>query len=308
LLTEKANSYLRSGAYQWLNVYDGDIKTINQVLTDGVLEDYDVVHMNLCSADYNQIPRVSEALKNSDTKLVLGFDYGPHEYQRWFPHPETLRREITGADAYFYTEPHGIGFYEALVQKKVFIIPHPTDTKLLKKFKTDVEPINTVAIIFHADGAKVALPYLATQNLPKKHKTALLGYQEAKDTYSRFTMTMFHYAQTYTSYQMWIKFIKQARMALDTYDVPAYGRAQTDCAGLGTVCVGSGVVDAQKRLFPKLTTSPWDTRKKRSLLIKLIKNENFKQEQIDFARKEVEYYNLKNSKKRFDAMLDNIKK
>src|SRR3990167_5900504 len=121
LLKEMEDGFLRSGLYQWVDIFNGDIKQIGKI---DDWEKYDVVHMNLSGGDWHQVHKIKSQLKNSSTKLIVNNDYGLHEWQTVFRCPEQFAREIQEADAFFSTEPYSRDAMQILLGKKVHLIPH----------------------------------------------------------------------------------------------------------------------------------------------------------------------------------------
>jgi len=76
-------------------------------------------------------------------------------------------------------------------------------------------------------------------------------------------------------------------------------REQIACAVAGTPCVGSDRSHTQRRLFPKLACDIYDVDRMVVLGKQLYEDKDFYKEVVDYAWKEVAFYNMENTKKRF---------
>ena len=76
-------------------------------------------------------------------------------------------------------------------------------------------------------------------------------------------------------------------------------REQISCAVVGTPCVGSDRSHTQRRLFPKLACDIYDINRMVILGKHLYEDLDFYKEIVDYAWKEVHFYNMENTKKRF---------
>jgi len=300
---------MRTGLYQWLEVFDGDIKNISSLMKEDY-EKYDVVHLNLSGGDYCQVQKIREMIKDSSTKFVVSNDYGAHEFQTVFPHPDILVREIAGCDAYFATEPYSQNFFEQLLGKEVHLIPHPANIEWLKKLKSPHERQKCIGIVYHYDGNQTFAPYIATKDIvaEKGYRTAMLGYQLKMDKQYAATRTLFHDVQKHSNFFDFCQMMLQCEVIYEPYCVPSYGRATVDSAALGVPTVGSYTVDSMRRCFPKTCNNPFNLKEINKTIRKLLDNNAFYYEVQDLAQKQSEHYNHKNSKERYMTMLEGIKK
>lgn len=75
-------------------------------------------------------------------------------------------------------------------------------------------------------------------------------------------------------------------------------RHQISCAVAGTPCIGNHDSHTQKRLFPKLGCDIYDVGRMAEIFDELLEPENYNHV-AEYARREVQFYSLENTKRRF---------
>ena len=248
LLDEIAEGFPRSGLYNWLDIFKGDIRLFHDVED---WEKYDVIHLNASASDFHQVNRIRNELRDSSTKLVVSLDYGIHEWQTVHPIPDMLFRELNAADAVFGTEQSQVDAARIFLGDKVCKIPHPVSVKLLKEQGKTAEPEEYVSVLYHVDGNHTTLPWLATRNLDLK--VALIGYVAGKDPTHSTTMVLYDRYRNYTSYKKFLGYLGWSKIVYEPYFAVAWGRAIADIAGYGRPAVASSMVEASEVCFPQTT-------------------------------------------------------
>jgi len=115
----------RSGMYNWMFLFKGEMVPINEVSKD-YLEKFDVVQVNLSPVDQVLVPEVRRILgNNSSTLLIANNDYVCEAWGKWGTHPLYYHQVQEVADAVFGTEP----YQTSQLRDDAYCIPHPTWTR-----------------------------------------------------------------------------------------------------------------------------------------------------------------------------------
>lgn len=290
----------RTGLYQWINVFEGDIKYPSDIKD---YNQYDIVHINLSAQDFNLINTIKEKLDkdNTHTKIVANNDYTTELWQPSFEYPETMRRELQGADMLFGTEKYQVSTLSELTHRKVFVNPHPSDVRRLKAVANRKLMKDKIGVIYHRYDNFSYIPYFAVRN--HGLDTALLGFEPNADPKRHVTSTLYKEVAQGTNYQEFCNQMMECRILVEPFTLHSYGRSTVDAAALGIPVVGSDRVESMRRCYPYTICDPFDTTKMRELITKVLIDPEFEKLVIETAKKNVEYYNHENSKKRFlDAL------
>ena len=291
----------RTGLYQWINIFDGEIKRFGD-LEEDELEKYDVIHINLSAQDYHLPNLIRDKLgKGSSTKIVCNGDYTTELWQGSFDFPQTFKHLVKSADMVFGTEEYMVGAMEEVYGRKVHMFPHPCHVKRLKILRPDNKE-DFISTIWHRYDNMTLLPYLATRN--HGLKTQLIGYNGAQDKKSYATTTMYNRILGGTNFQEFCNQMMRSELLYEPFTLHSHGRATIDTAALGLPVVGSNRLQSMNKCYPYTAIDPYDITKSRELIQKIIKDDDFKQKVIDTARENVDYYNYKNSKERFVKALE----
>jgi len=292
---------LRTGLYSWIPVFDGDIKYFKEV-DPSEYEKYDVIHINLSGQDIHLLGEIRKVLgENSKTKLVANNDYTVELWQNSFDYFPTLKREINHADMIFGTEPNQVGTMETLLGRKVHLIPHPCFVKRLKtlrpKRKQDV-----ISVVSHRYDNYNMVPSIAVDNLG--YKTRLIGYDANSDKKKFVTSTCYNEILPGTNYMDFCEQLMESKVVVDPFTLTSVSRVGWDCAALGVPIVGSDRNYSTRVCFPKTTVSPYNMKDVRKMVKKLIDDETFRQEVIDYAKKAVDYVSYERSKEKYLKALE----
>jgi len=292
---------LRTGLYSWIPVLEGEIKLFKDV-DPSEYEKYDVIQVNLSAQDLHILGDVRKVLgENSKTKLVANNDFTLELWAGSFDFFSTVAREIQHADMIFGTEPNQVGFLEVLLGRKVHLITHPCFTKRLKtlrpKNKKDV-----ISVISHRYDNNNNVPSVAANNLGVR--TRLIGYDVNADNKKFVTTTCYNDVLPATNYMDFCDQLMESRVVIDPFTLTSQSRTGWDCAALGVPMVGSDRNYSVQKCFPQTMCSPHDIKKMRELVKKLLNDEKFRQEVIDYAKEAVEEVNYENSKLKYLRALE----
>jgi hypothetical protein len=288
---------LRTGSYQWLNVFKGKIYPAHEILPTLKDGDFDIIRVNMSAQDINLINTIREKIgNNSKTKLVVNNDYTTEMWQSAFQYPETMRRELAGADMLFGTEYYQCTTLKELTGRDVYEIPHPAYVKRLKvlspKKNTDF-----ISVVWHRYDKFSYIPYFAVRN--HNCQTRLIGFNPKEVNDYFVTEALYDDIAIGTNYLDFCDQSLESKLVYDPFTYHSYGRTTVDTAALGVPVVGSNRVESIRRCYPHTCVDPYDTTKARELIYRILNDNKFKELVIETAQKEVEYYGWEQSKKRY---------
>ena len=287
----------RSGMYNWIFALQGSIEGFWHAKEH--LEDFDVIQVNMSPKDMPIIPELNRLLKNSSTQLVLNNDYVCEYWGNFKIDPLQYEQMQRMGDMVFTTEPH----QASNMIDGTFTMPHPSNTDALKHLGTNQQS-NSLGYIFHWWAGKTQLPYMTMERAKKKfgfEKTTMFGYNKPYDEQSEWGNVLFDDIAPLMSFPQFAQYIQGQRLLYDPNPYHTYGRNGVELACWKKPIVGSNRVFSYNKLFPELTIDPYD------------RNDTFKKMELALgdvddimnrAYKDVEYFNYKNSVKRFKEALE----
>lgn len=292
----------RSGMYNWIFVFNGEIKPYDIVKNN--LEDYDVIQVNMAPSDQVIIPEIRRRLgNNSKTKLVINNDYVCEYWENWGQDPYYFDNIQRMGDMVFSTEPHQV----SNMIEGAFVIPHPTNTKYLKQLGTAVES-NSIGYIYHWWNPQTLLPWRLLEKVKKIHgidKSAVYGHtHRPEDSYAKMKGYLFDKYVGLIPFPEYAQLIQGERAVYDPNGFHTYGRNGVELACWRVPVVGSNRVLSYNKLFPNLVCDPYDAHGAMDLFDKIFTQPDRMKKELDFAYDEVEWFNYENSKKRFLDALD----
>jgi len=290
----------RSGMYNWLFVFGGDIKPFSE-LDKGVLENYDAVQINMSPVDMAMIPEIRKMLDGSSTKLVLNNDYVSEYWGKWGIDPFRYDQLQRMADMLFTTEKH----QASNMLDGTFVMPHPSNTEYLKHLGSDYQS-ESIGFLFHWWAGHTYLPS-RTLRLAKKLfglKSKMYGYWEKWDEMKQYKGAMFDTTLPLMRFPEFAQAIQGERLVYDPNPFHTYGRNGVELACWKRPVVGSNRVFSYNKLFPEFTVDPFDTKQTLEVMKKVLAGGERVDKIMDRAHKEVEYFNYDNSRKRFFDALD----
>ncbi len=284
----------RTGLYQWLNVFDGEVHYPRDVKN---YNDYDIVQVNLSAQDVHLVNTIREILgEESKTKLVANNDYTTEAWGNAFEYTPTLEREIRGADMLFGTEYFQTTALSELSGRECFIIPHPGDIKRLKSLPRKA-PQNIISTIWRRYDKHVYIPSLVTRN--HGLTTRLIGFDKAQGGKVYLTTTLFDVVLGGTNYFEFCDQLSESKVIYDPFTFHSYSRATIDTAALRVPVVASNRTQSGNLLYPHTCVDPYDVKSGRELIDRILKDEEFRKLVIDTAYEKCEHYNHLNSKERY---------
>ena len=287
----------RTGLYQWLNVFKGEIKYPRDVED---YNNYDIVQVNMSGQDSYLVGDIKEAITNDNTKIILNNDYTTEMWGNSFMFPSTLARDIKDADMIFGTEYYQATALSELCNRKCFIIPHPADVKRLKSIP-QVKPKDILTTVWRRYDNHYYIPHLVTRN--HGLTTQLVGYDDKVDPKTFLATTLYDYVLAGTNYFDFTDQLRESKIIYDPFTYHSYSRTTVDTAALGVPVVGSSRTQSMRVCYPFTSIDPYDVLSARKLIEKLNTDEDFYKLVKDTALQRVELYNHINSKERYLAAL-----
>jgi hypothetical protein len=293
---------LRTGLYSWISVFDGDVKRF-QDLEPSDYEKYDVIHVNMSAQDLHIPQTIRDHIgPNSKTKIVCNNDYTCELWGASFDAPLAWKHYYDAADMIFGTEPYQVGALEILLNRKVHLITHPCFVKRLKTLSVP-KVQNQIAVMAHRYDMNIVTPSIAVSNIPG-YKTVLIGYEQGADKRGYVTQCCYNTILSGTNYMDFCNQLMESKVVVDPFTLTSQSRTGWDCAAMGVPMVGSDRNHSARICFPKTSCDPFDIKKIRELTLKLLNDEAFRKEVIDYAKNAVEIVNYENSKANYLKALE----
>lgn len=287
---------LRTGLYSWIPVFDGQVKNYNEVSNEDI-KSADIVHINMSGQDVHLIGQVREIIGNdTKTKLVANNDYTVELWQPSFDYPSVLRRELQYTDMLFGTEPNQVGSLEMVTGRKVHLIVHPCFVKRLKTLRPKAK-LNVLSLVSHRYDNYNVFPSLSISGLG--YKTRIIGYDPNSDPKKFVTSTCYNETVNAENYFTFCEQLMESKVVVDPFTLTSQSRVGWDCAALGVPLVGSDRNYSVQKCFPYTAVPPFDIKKMREMVKKLLNDEKFREKVINYAREAVEYVSYENSKSKF---------
>lgn len=284
----------RTGLYQWLNVFKGEVRFPRDVLDYNA---YDIVQVNMSAQDLHLVGNIREQLgENSKTKLVLNNDYTTELWGKSFDYLPTMTRELQHPDMLYGTEYFQTTALSELSGRKCFVMPHPADVKRLKSL-APLPKKDIISAVWRRYDNHSYIPSLAIRN--HGLTTQLIGFDKKYDPRVYLTTTLYDYTFAGTNYFDFCDQLRESKIVYDPFTYHSYSRTTVDTAALGVAVVGSNRTQSMNICYPYTTVDPYDVKTARELIRKLIEDKEFYKKVVTTAFEKVEFYNHINSKERY---------
>ena len=287
----------RTGLYQWMNVFKGKIHRFQDAKPEDICK-HDIIQVNASRQDLNLIPRLRKIIddNNAKTKLVVNNDYTTELWFGSFDYPEEVGEAMRHAHMLFGTEYYMCTAVEEITGRKCYEIPHPCHVKRLKILPKEPKQ-EVIGILWHRYDNPVYIPWFMARN--HGLKTRLLGYTRDVDKKPYVAESMYNEILPGKNFPEFCRDMLRCRVLVEPFTLHSHGRCTLDTAALGIPVVGSDRVESVRRCYPHTTIDPYDIKKGRELINKLLTDDEFYDKVSSTAQKEVEYYNQENAKKRY---------
>ncbi len=303
------------GLYNWATVMGGDWLTLPEV--KGHVADYDVIMVCMTTWDLNQrlISRIKE--EHPNTIVMVTVDYAIELWNEAL-NAEWLESELGKADIIYAPEPAMQGFMGGMFPNRdIVLLSHPVDVDRLRPLHVPrIRRQDNILYMIHRYNnfwlsghvAQKHLLGLPTDVAKPRPRQPLYAVVASKDIAQQL-LQHFENIAIGGTYSQYIKWAANQMYAYDGYQmIHSTGRLQLDNAILGIPTVGSESVYNQKKLFPKLTTTPWNLKDQINLLQRLIDDRDFWEETVNEAWDNVQELNYANRKIALMEVIENVSK
>jgi hypothetical protein len=289
-----------SGMYNWIFAFKGEVNTYNSI--KGKLDNYDILQVNMSPLDFQTIIDIRAELtrtENTKTKLVINNDYVCECWSDWDIDPRFYDSIQRMGDMVFGTEPHQV----SNMINGTFCIPHPTNTKWIKRLGTDGHgESNSIGYIFHWWEGGTYLPYRTVEKVKDKYgikKSNVYGYKPQHDKMRKFVQLTWDNVMPLDEFPNYAERLMKDKIVYDPNPFHTYGRNGVEAACWGVPIVGSNRVFSYNKLFPEFACDPYDFKATMEKFDFIMNNPEEVKKIMARAYKEVEWFNYENSKKRF---------
>lgn len=309
-----SDNVLIAGFYSWhlaFNSYpgwSGEFQYLKSCF--GKLKNYDIIYA--CVAKPELEGRIFDFIRNeigynSKTIVVGAIDYALEIWDMPF-NVMQVKDQLSKCDFVFASEPALQSGLRALMNdKEIKLVPHPTNVDFLKTMRRpyNQRQFNIVSMIHRYDNNWKTQFITLLRTIEQKQKGQEMPDIEAillsGDQNSRIELLpFFGTVQLGAPYPQQMEYLSRQLLCVDSYHrLHTYGRTVADCAAIGLPLVGTYLQYLQDKLFPLLTTKPYDLYAQQDLIERLIKDKEFYQEIINYGYAHVEEFNFKNSVDRF---------
>lgn len=284
----------RTGLYQWLNVFNGEVKCPRDVLD---YSKYDIVQVNMSKQDIGLVTDIRDELgPDSKTKLVLNNDYTTEMWGNTFEQPNVVGRETHGADMIFGTEYYMCTAMTEMTGRTCYVIPHPADIRRLKSL-APVPVRNVISTIWRRYDKNSLIPSFVARN--HGLTTQLLGFDKNQEPRTWSVTPLYDYVFAGTNFFDFCDQLRESKVVYDPFTFHSYNRAMVDCAALGVPVVASDRTQSVNVCYPFTKVDPWDVKGAREMIDRLLTDEEFRQKVVNTARERSEFYNHENSCERY---------
>ena len=294
------------GFYQWLNVFDGQVFSADEIiplLKDG---EFDLIHVRLCQQNIDLISNIRKCIgDNSKTKIVASIDIPVKLLRKEFPKLKKLKGNIESADFVFATEYSISQAIEQLVSKKIYEIQHPADIARIKSLKSAVKG-KKITILLDKTNANYKLScHFFKLFYDLKPQIVIFGSSLKFKKIKKINGIEVVYAN---GDEELCKILSESEVVLAPAILKNYGKLIVYAAALGCFLIGNFNKDALRRCYP---SSTFDSKSLKNFLFQyswLIKDSELLEFISINAIDKVEYYNWSNMKKKYLDLLFNTTK
>lgn len=283
---------LKPGLYNWYRIFNGEVRYWKEVTKSEIdLEDYDIVHVNMSAIDFKLPSLIRKILpKSTSTLLIVNMDYAPEILGSKTFDIKVLLSSFKAADFIFAQTPFNKKFLEVFTKRRVYLIPHPVDTKALKQLVVKPEKrMNMIFACYHRYDSQRIIPAILASK--KGFVSLVLGVDD------KIPQDYFAAQGGYLAYEDYLEFLKMAKLGVEYYTMTSHGRFANECACLKIPLIGTDRVYNNIRYYPR-TTFPIDEIDKMIMVRdRLLSDEDFYDEVIGYAYERVESSNYENSRK-----------
>ena len=298
------DSLIKPGLYQWRQLFRGDVRLFSETPIEEY-ENYDIIHVNLCTNDIPIVYKVREILGNSSsTRLIMNIDYAVELWDKMFMDWKLFISSLRLPDLLFAVEPFQQQLLQIYTGKSIPLIPHPIDTKRLKEKRKEWDNRGDFILILYHRYDKMKMIPVTIASILKDYETIFIGLCDETDTEWRQMATMTPILGGMIDYTSYINILKNCKYAIEYYTIHSHGRIAGECACLGIPLIATTYNYYATLFYPYTVFPPTQIVRMIQVLKELDRNEDMRNTVIDKASIEVEQYSQESSKQRLLEVLD----
>ena len=274
--------------------------------------EYDNVDVVLIDARDNNLGLISKIRKDAkDVKMVATLSSPPYTWLNSIDEKNIFRDIFSLPDFVYMDSGINARLLESYINRDVQVLYNPYDQYALsERFKTKRQKVqeclgnNWPPRAFIFDDVGTSAVALAESELPYDFLICLTG-RELTVLFEKFEYSFEKLIHTNTRYVEFIKLMEQENpMAL--IDCNFDSRFICECAFMGLPSIGF-MTEHRKNLFPELIIEPFDTMLIKSLLTKLLYEDEFYEEVVEHAKEKAkELYSYEVAIEKFTSMVKEV--
>jgi len=274
-------------------------------LTDEVMRKTDIIHANITSADWDLCVRIRKRINSLGLKGKIKFignvDYSVENWHTTFHDWGAIDTALRSLDYIFSVEPFQATVLSRILGRNVPVIEHTGDILDFKSYRVpNNRRVDRIVVPFHPYLSQFEETYAAIKGI--ELPVSLVGYiprtAKVENDVGQISeveipiQPFFDEVVNRIEYIHFMRFLAESKIVFDPYRLHSLGRVGVECAALGVPFVSTDHVQSAKKLFPKVTTRVDDIEGMRDILDKLINDQRFYNEVVNFAYDKVEEFNF----------------
>ena len=252
---------MHSGLTNWAKVMKGWLHVPQNRNEYGM---FDVIHVNMTTKNIGVIRKIRMHCDRAGIpipKIVVNPDYAIQMWESYEPF-DLFLEDMQKADHIFTVHPSASSTLSALLGRKVWTIPHPTDVDRLRQTFPKGEGSQFGSPVIVVIGHIWDQNYLLTSHVVSRIRaerpdvqTVLVGAIEKQGVWLKNTYDEFYPSMPFPDL---MALVSKAAVVIDTAATSSGGRIQVECAALGTPCIGNTKNHMQMTLWEPLAVNIFD--------------------------------------------------
>lgn len=300
-----------TGFMNWLDIWDGVHYSFDAMKNDfSPLFNYDCVMMSGHPYYLSEIITISSALKGKAVTIFLPEgDVSQYDLSGINSFNPTYYKALRSIDIVAIMEEDKVPFYSLLTSSLVRFIHVPIDARMAEgKFFIPRERKDKYILVYGDNNPNCPTTVFAlAAKLDKPIVTVVVSPELLTDIRQTFNVTV-NFTFGKLGQYPFLELLGKSRIHIYPTRWIGSAREPIACAVAGTPCIGSDRSHTQRRLFPKLACDIYDVTKMLELANKLYNDNAFYDEIVGYAWKQLPFYNMENTKKRFTDAYEEVRK
>ena len=262
------NSKSYTGIYQWLKIFNGELKHNRSILHELKNRAYDIIHIIISNEDINLPGMIRNIIgEKSKTKIIASCDLTQEEITN-LSSRDDLKQELLKTDLIFSSLYKTSRFLEQLTGRNVYLIPNPADINGIKNLICNNEKSNHAYILGAGEVNEAFIKIMKKHSFEIKF---MQSYELEKINYSELSDAGFIYSNTTDN-------------NIENFIVTL--------AALGKPFAGSVKIDSIRQYYPYTAVDINDTAILNELTNKIINDLEFRRMVARDAIGRAEFYNF----------------